>query len=177
MFIVDIYFYSRETSFKQKKMDEIDRVAARVSLAALSGLVGGAALATYKGSPLPKTSVSMAVSCALVGTACFGFERLSNVALQQVVVPMDDKNNDDTEKRLFYGSHALGGMIGGGIAGALFQHRPIPGMLLCTPIMIGVAFAEEKFQEERQLRLQQHLLINKSEGATQSVSDDEGSMS
>lgn len=132
-------------------MDEVDRVAGRVSLAALSGLLGGAALATYKGHPLPKTSVFMAVSCALVGTACFGFERLSNVTLRQFV----DANDDQSEKRLFYGSHALGGMIGGGITGALFQRRPIPGMMLCTPIMIGVAFAEQKFEEERQKRLRQ----------------------
>jgi len=134
-------------------MEEVDRVAGRVLLAALSGLLGGAALATYKGSPLPKTSVSMAASCALVGTACFGFERLSNVALRQVV----DTKNEQIRERVFFGSHALGGMVGGGITGALFQHRPIPGMMLCTPLMIGVAFAEQMFEKERQERLRQQL--------------------
>ena len=130
-------------------MDEVDRVAGRMSLAALSGLLGGAALATYKGSPLPKTCVSMAMSCAVVGTACFGFERLSNVALRHVV----GTNDKGTKTKALYGSHALGGMVGGGIAGALFQRRPVPGMVLCTPIMVAVAFAEEKFEEKRQERL------------------------
>ena len=148
-------------------MDEVDRVAARMSLATLSGLLGGAALATYKGSPLLKTSISMAVSCALVGTACFGFERLSNVALQQFV---DTTKDEQPEQRVLYASHALGGMIGGGIAGALFQRRPIPGMMLCTPIMVCVAFAEEKFEEERQERLRQ--LMAKSSESTSTVATD-----
>ena len=62
-----------------------------------------------------------------------------------------------------YASHALGGMIGGGITGALFLHRPIPGMMLCTPVMIGVAYAELCFEKERQERLRQLLLNTNNE--------------
>lgn len=101
----------------------------------------------------------MAASFALVGTACFGFERLSNVAIRQ----MATSSQEDSNEQVFYASHALGGMIGGGIAGALFQHRPIPGMLLCTPVMVGVAYAELCFEKERQERLRQLLLNTNNE--------------
>lgn len=153
-------------------MDQVDRVAGRVSLAALTGLVGGAAIATYKGHPLPKTCISTAVSFALVGTACFGFERLSTVVIRQLTMAPSSQEDPNTEQ-VFYASHALGGMIGGGITGALFQHRPIPGMMLCTPLMIGVAYAELCFEKERKERLRQLLLTTNNEKCNDDTSDSE----
>lgn len=153
-------------------MDEVDRVAGRVSLAAMAGLLGGVALATYKGHPLLKTSVSVAASCALVGTACFGFERLSNLALRQIII-VNNNTDEQTQQRVFYASHAIGGMIGGGITGALFQRRPLPGMALCVPLMVGVAYAEEKYAEERQERLRQLMATNNNKtDATNLVAED-----
>ena len=55
----------------------LDHLAARVTVSALTGLGCGAAYATYKGFPVPKTSMSAALSCALVSTACFSMERLA----------------------------------------------------------------------------------------------------
>jgi hypothetical protein len=145
-------------------MDEVDRVAHRVTLSALAGLLGGASLATLKGSSIPRNSLSMATSCALVGTACFGFERLSNVAMRQIVLAAENNTSDNNENTstLLYASHAIGGMVGGGITGALFQHRPIPGMILCTPLMLGIALAEQAFETARKERLSEMLAKSKS---------------
>lgn len=142
-------------------MDEVDRVANRVSLAALAGLLGGASLATLKGSSIPRTAVSVAASCALVGTACFGLERLSNVAMRQVADTVSDK---DRKTMALYASHAIGGMVGGGITAALFQQRPIPGMVLCTPLMLGIALAEQAFETAKEERLQE--MLAKSKGSS-----------
>jgi hypothetical protein len=149
-------------------MDEVDRVANRVSLAALTGLLGGVSLATYKGSSIPRTSLSMAASFAIVGTACFGLERLSNVVMRQVNVENSDNKH---EQMALYASHAIGGMVGGGITAAIFQQRPIPGMILCTPLMLGIALAELTFKAAREERLQE--MLAKSQGS--SVEHDQGS--
>jgi hypothetical protein len=145
-------------------MDEVDRVAHRVTLSALAGLLGGASLATLKGSSIPRNALSMATSCALVGTACFGFERLSNVAMRQTVLAAENSTSDNNERTstLLYASHAIGGMVGGGITGALFQHRPIPGMILCTPLMLGIALAEQAFETARKERLSEMHAKSKS---------------
>lgn len=142
-------------------MDEVDRVANRVSLAALAGLLGGASLATYKGSSIPRTALSVAASFAMVGTACFAFERLSNVAMRQVVDTISEK---DHKTMALYASHAIGGMAGGGITAALFQQRPIPGMILCTPLMLGIALAEQAFETAKDERLQE--MLAKSKGSS-----------
>lgn len=149
-------------------MDEVDRVANRVSLAALTGFLGGVSLATYKGSSIPRTSLSMAASFAIVGTACFGLERLSYVVIRQLNV---DNNDNKQNQMAFYASHAIGGMAGGGITAAIFQQRPIPGMILCTPLMLGIALAEQTFEAAREERLQE--ILAKSKGS--SVGNDQGS--
>jgi hypothetical protein len=103
----------------------------------------------------------MAASFAMVGTACFGLERLSNVIMRQVHV----ENNDNEQKQMtFYASHAIGGMAGGGITAAIFQQRPIPGMILCTPLMLGIALAEQMFEAAREKRLQE--MLAKSEASS-----------
>lgn len=127
-------------------MEDIDRVANRMTISSVAGLVGGATMAIHKGSPVLKSSVSVAMSCALVSTACFGIERLSNVALRSANVIADPSTS-------FYASHALGGSVGGAMTGALFQSRMMPSVLLFTPAMVLVAFGEIQFEKARQARL------------------------
>lgn len=136
-------------------MDQVDRVAFRVSIAAGSGLILGAAVATYRGHPIARTMLSVAGTCALSGTACFGSERITHFILQSSI----SEEKLDYRTRL-YTSHALGGVMGGGIIGGLSLGKPIPGMLLFTPIMLGIAFAELKAEEYREERLRE--LISKA---------------
>lgn len=131
--------------FDTVTMEDIDRVANRMTISSVAGLVGGATMAIHKGSPVLKSSVSVAMSCALVSTACFGIERLSNVALRSA--------NVADPSTAFYASHALGGSVGGALTGALFQSRMMPGVLLFTPAMVLVAFGEIQFEKARQARL------------------------
>ena len=136
---------------KLTMMDEVQRVSNRMTVSFLGGLATGVAIALRKGLPVAKTAISIGASCAMVGTACFGLERVSNVALQQVVLT---NNNDKTR---LYISHAIGGAAGGGMVGYLYQFRVIPGIMLFTPAMLAVAFGEIKFEQARQARLQQLL--------------------
>jgi tartrate dehydratase alpha subunit/fumarate hydratase class I-like protein len=78
--------------------------------------------------------------------------------MRQVVDTMSDK---ETKSMAFYASHAIGGMVGGGITAALFQQRPIPGMFLCTPLMLGIALAEQAFETAKEARLQEMLAMSK----------------
>mmetsp|Transcript_26068 Transcript_26068/g.44436 ORF Transcript_26068/g.44436 Transcript_26068/m.44436 type:complete len:187 (+) Transcript_26068:80-640(+) len=56
-----------------------------------------------------------------------------------------------------YGSHALGGMFGGGVVGFLFQGKPLAGAFLLTPLMLGIGKIEASLDEYRTKRLQQLL--------------------
>jgi len=156
-------------------MDHIDHLAARVTATAMTGLFLGASLATFRGIPIPKTSLSVATSCALTGTACFTSERVAHYAInalvptssptvtieqqQQQQQQQQDSNSTtsytNTQKRdLLFVSHALGGVIGGSICGGLFQRKPWGGMLLFTPLMLGVALMEMQFDELKRERIQ-----------------------
>lgn len=139
-------------------MDQIDHVANRMSLAALSGLVVGASLATYKGSNIIKTAISVSSSFALCGTACFGSERIAYNVLNLYLTPDNEhiqyyRLSEHKNKLLL--SHSLGGAVGGMICGGLFQGRLMAGIFLFTPIMLGVAFTEITFLEYREKRLQE----------------------
>jgi len=145
-------------------MDQIDRVTDRVCLATLVGLIGGAATATYRGTPIAKSGISVAGTCALIGTACFGLERVSYFVLEQTSllgnISSDTANSKDTNSsnnntNAMYASHTIGGITGGGIVGGLFHKRPMSGMLVFTPIMVGIAYAELQLQDARQQRLQE----------------------
>mmetsp|Transcript_23600 Transcript_23600/g.51112 ORF Transcript_23600/g.51112 Transcript_23600/m.51112 type:complete len:187 (-) Transcript_23600:343-903(-) len=149
----------------------IDHLSGRVTASAMTGMGCGAAYATFKGFPIFKTSMSTAVSFALVSTACFGMERVANVILRQssmlidgksIASNPDDDNGDDssiiqptTNSRLYYGSHALGGFFGGGVVGFLFKGNPMAGAFLLTPIMLGIGKIEVSLDEYRNERLQQ----------------------
>jgi len=173
-------------------MEHIDHLANRVTASALTGLFLGASLATFRGRPLPKTSLSVAVSCALTGTACFASERVVHFAMGALTLrvpedssgvgvgdgdsideasiesqsqqqqeernpttpttPITNNTNIKHQNHIFL-SHAIGGAIGGSICGGLFQRRPWGGILLFTPVMLGVALLERRLDEWRRERI------------------------
>jgi hypothetical protein len=147
----------------------IDHIASRVTASVLTGLGCGAAYSSYKGAPLVKTSISTAFSFALVSTACFTMERVANIIIKQssILLPDDvdgqnstkDSNVDKLSSAatattnttlIHYGSHATGGLLGGGIVGFLFQGKPMAGAILLTPMMLIVGKIEASvFYESR----------------------------
>jgi hypothetical protein len=145
----------------------LDHLAARVTASATVGLGCGAAYATYKGYPIPKTSLSAAVSCSLISTACFGVERIAYGILRRsdrFVTEISGSNSaDDTHSaqqsmpspNLLYGSHALGGFFGGGLVGVLYQGAPLRGSILFTPIMLGIGQLEISLEKYKAERIQQ----------------------
>ena len=136
----------------------VDHVAARVTAAAATGLAGGAAYATLRGFPLFKTSVNASVSCALVGTACFGMERVAHGLLRQSSALLDKSTDDEgPSPSLVYASHALGGFCGGGVVGFLFGGKQLAGAFLLTPLMLGIGTIEQALEEYRTERLRQLL--------------------
>lgn len=56
---------------------------------------------------------------------------------------------------LHYGSHALGGLLGGGVVGFLFQGKPLAGAMLVTPMMLIVGKIEALLDEYRTERMGQ----------------------
>ena len=56
--------------------NQIDHISNRVTAMTLMGLIGGASLATFRALPIPRTSLTVAFSCALAGTACLIPERI-----------------------------------------------------------------------------------------------------
>uniref|UniRef100_A0A7S2S7H6 Uncharacterized protein n=1 Tax=Eucampia antarctica TaxID=49252 RepID=A0A7S2S7H6_9STRA len=128
-------------------MDQIDHIAQRITIAACAGLFIGASVATFRGSPIHKTSLSVALSCALTSTACLVPERLAYNAIIHLAPP-----EIDAESKI-YASHTLGGLFGGGISGGLFQGRPFGGIMLFTPILLTVAYAEIQKEKHKKARI------------------------
>lgn len=129
-------------------MDHVDRAAHRVSLSALAGLLGGLTFATFKGLPQRATALKAASSCAIVGSAVFGAERLAYVVFEKEI---------DSRRRLLLTSHAFSGLAGGGLAGYLYQKRPLRGMFFFLPVMMGVGFFEILWEEKRELRIKEYI--------------------
>lgn len=161
-----------------KVMQTVDHVTYRVTACTATGLFVGSSLATFQGLPLINTTISMASSFALVSTSCFIPERLLYhgsfyIVPKQTLVLSEadgvgngngDKNKDGdedgeainkTEKNRLFFSHVTGGLIGGGISGGLYKGRPLQGMMLLAPLMLGVAFCELKILEYRMKRIKE----------------------
>ena len=144
-------------------MQTIDHITNRVTACTTTGLIIGASLATFKAMPLPQTTITMASSFALASTACFIPERIFYHASFYIKprkwTPQDeDSDSNGLEKedqiRLF-ASHGLGGAAGGGIVGGLFKGKPLPGIMMMTPIMLGVAYGELKLEEYKKKRIKE----------------------
>ena len=139
---------SSNESLYNKLMENVDRTGHRVSIAAIGGLAFGASFATLRGSPILASSMSSAVSCTLLATACFGSERLFYAIIPR---PFPWSILQGKEDIL---SHTLGGMLGGACVGWLYRGRPLSGGLMFTPLMVGVAFAERRLNQHRLERIE-----------------------
>jgi uncharacterized membrane protein len=142
----------------EQLFEAIDRVTHRVSSGAASGIFLGASFATLKGLPLPQTSLSMASSFALASTACFIPERIF-YQTSFYFVPRDntivvDSSEKKENTRLFV-SHGLAGVVGGGVTGGLFNGKPLSGVMLIMPLMLGVAYSEIQIQEYKRKRIKE----------------------
>lgn len=127
-------------------MDEIDYVANRVGILSLSGFFGGAAYATFKGFPRRATALKVAASCAIVGTSLFTAERFANAAMREHI---------KEENRLCLSSYAFGGVFGGALNGFLYQNKPIRGMAIFSPFMLGIGILELEVKRRRQKRCEE----------------------
>lgn len=168
---------SSDTSYQNKIDDALTvlrHISDRVSIVATIGLGFGATYGVYKGLPIPKMSISAGMSCALISTACFSMERLvhgiisqaSKVTLYDAAVSdgVDSQSHDYNVLKLngpnntrVYGSHALGGFLGGGVVGYLFQGRPFAGALVFTPLMLGIGQIEVSLKDYKAKRIQEVL--------------------
>mmetsp|Transcript_31065 Transcript_31065/g.64983 ORF Transcript_31065/g.64983 Transcript_31065/m.64983 type:complete len:180 (-) Transcript_31065:5-544(-) len=168
---------SSDTSY-QNKIDDalavLGHISDRVSIAATIGLGFGATYGVYKGLPIPKMSISAGMSCALISTACFTMERLAHGVINQAskVTTNDAAFSDDVDSQPHDNkilklngpnnthvcvSHALGGFLGGGVVGFLFQGRPFAGALVFTPLMLGIGQIEVSLKNYRAQRTQELL--------------------
>lgn len=142
-------------------IQDIDHISYRVTGCAFTGLFAGASFATLKGLPLPPTTISMAASFALVSTACYIPERIFYNS-SFYFLPIENNHGlgslsevGKIEKRRIFASHALGGVVGGGITGFLFKGKPLQGMLLLSPIMMCVAYGEIRLQDYKRERIKE----------------------
>jgi len=142
----------------QQLFETFDHVTHRVSSSAASGMFLGASFATLKGLPLPQTTLSMASSFALASTASFIPERIFFRTSFYFVPRHSTTFIDSTEKlekTRLYISHGLGGIVGGGITGGLFNGKPLSGIMLITPLMLGIAYSEIQIQEYKRKRIKE----------------------
>jgi hypothetical protein len=135
--------------------DTLDYISLRVSVSGVAGALAGSAISLYRGyDSIVRTSSRTALSCALVGTACFTMERLVNVGVNMYLNGKDgDFDARDSCKRQYYVklySHTIGGLIGGAWVGGLFTGKFMRGALVFAPIMLAIAMTEEKIAELRQ---------------------------
>lgn len=129
----------------------LDHASYRVTSTTFTGVLVGLCYGTYKGLPLGATTISMTSSFALVSTACFVPERIFFMSSFRI----KEKGNDECEKMRLLISHVLGGFVGGSVTGGLFKGKPLPGILLLTPIMTAVGFGEIRLEEYRLRRMKE----------------------
>ena len=139
-------------------METVDHITHRVTSGFGCGLAIGSCFATFQGLPILPTTISMASSFALASTACFIPERIfyhSSFYLLPKQQISDEISSLDREQLRLYASHGLGGICGGSISGFLYKRKPFSGVLLFTPLMIGVAFCERKLQNYKVNRIRE----------------------
>ena len=142
--------------------ETLDYMSARVGLSALIGATGGLTLATLRGHHLPMRTVGLtALSCAASAAPCFGFERVAHAALT---------SQEQPARR--YESHAMGGLLGGSLLGFLFIRKPIRGALFFTPIMLAVAFVDEKVAATKQGKLAEIQQFREDENSLDGMTED-----
>lgn len=129
----------------------LDHATYRVTYSTFTGVIVGLCFGTFKGLPLGSTTISMASSFALASTACFIPERIFYLSSFGV----KPKGSEEEERKRLYMSHCVGGAVGGSVSGGLFRGKPLAGMFLLTPAMIGIAYGELRLQEYKKMRLEE----------------------
>jgi hypothetical protein len=135
-------------------MEEIDRLAARVTAVGCLGALAGVGIGLFKGHHrIARTAGLTAISCALCGTACLGTERLAAKAGQYFLGGDNLKSNYRWESTVV--SHAVGGYAGGAFVGGLYMGRPTRGIIFFVPLMTLFGLGELMFEDMRAERLRQ----------------------
>ena len=129
-------------------MDYIDHTSRRITLSIATGLAVGAITATRRGLPLRTTVLSVGVNWGLAATTLSGAERLSFALLDQLSERVPTFSVEPTTK--LYLSHSIGGFLGGSLLAIAYHKPPLTGGLAFTPVMIAIAWGENKFLEMRQ---------------------------
>lgn len=141
---------------------ELDHVSIRVGLGIINGVFWGSSYAILKGHhPFTRIAIPSGISCALISTACFGMERLVHIGY---VLPRRYSQEIGSvwhPKKERYVSHVLSGVMAGGLLGGIYKQRPLSGVLLFTPLMVGVAFVENSFEDWRQEKIQEKAQLMK----------------
>jgi hypothetical protein len=135
-------------------MEEIDRLAARVTAVGCLGALAGVGIGLFKGHHrIARTAGLTAFSCTMCATACLGSERLAANAGQYLLGADNIKNNYRWESTFL--SHAVGGYAGGAFVGGLYMGRPTRGIIFFVPLMTLFGLGELLFEEMREERLRQ----------------------
>lgn len=132
-------------------MENIDRVASRVTIAAFLGTLAGVGTSMYRGTPMRRTVGLTAFSCAMTGTVCFGAERCATIVAKNAF----HREDNDWDNVLL--CHWFGGLVGGSILGTLYIGKPTHGILFFTPLMMLVGTGEKLFEDAREERIQRIL--------------------
>jgi len=117
---------------------------ARAVISTLLGTTAGGLIAVYRGNPVFLHTALTGFSCTIAATACSVSERAAAVVMSR---------NSEVVKGDFR-THAIGGILGGSLIGGIYKKSPSSGVLLFTPIMLGVALLEEKAHSYRQNELE-----------------------
>jgi hypothetical protein len=135
------------------RMEEIDRLAARVTAVGCLGALAGVSIGLFKGHHrIARTAGLTAFSCALCGTACLGSERLAANAGKFL---LGDSIKSDYRWPATFLSHAIGGGAGGAFVGGLYMGRPTRGVVFFVPLMTLFGLGELLFEDMREERLRQ----------------------
>jgi hypothetical protein len=135
-------------------MEEIDRLASRVTAVGCLGALAGIGIGLFKGHHrIARTAGLTAFSCALCGTACLGTERLAANAGQYLLGSDNIKSNYRWPAT--FASHAVGGWAGGAFVGGLYMGRPTRGIIFFVPLMTLFGMGELMFEDMRVERLRQ----------------------
>jgi hypothetical protein len=135
-------------------MEDVDRVAARVSVVGVLGAWAGASIGLFKGHHRIGRTVGLtAFSCAMCATACLGSERLAANAGQYLLGRDNIKANYRWPAT--FASHAVGGYVGGAFVGGLYMGRPTRGIVFFVPLMTLFGLGELLFEDMREERLRQ----------------------
>jgi F0F1-type ATP synthase assembly protein I len=148
----------------------LNYISRRVTLSGATGALAGALVALHRGhDSVGRTAARTALSCALVGTACFSAERLVYLGVQRYLMKESDMlaaSDESRRKEEYYlklYSHCIGGVLSGAFLGHLYTKKAVRGSLFFAPLMLGIAVVEEKVKETvvyYQQQEQQRLLGN-----------------